>query len=139
MRSRTRGGKTGARRLVCLLVLFLFPLTLPAQEIPDERHRFWDRSNLVRFGVNAGAQTLDAFSTQHALNSGKAREFNPLARPFVNRGWNGQAVYSYGLGVALPVGLSYIAHRKGWHKLERATPVFFAAPSGVFGALNFRF
>ena len=110
-----------------------------AQETSVESHPFWDRSNLVRLGINAGAQTLDAVSTQRFLQRGTARELNPLARPFVTRGWDGQAIYSYGLGVALPVDLSYLCHRWGWHKLERATPVLFAVPSGILGGLNYRF
>lgn len=110
-----------------------------AQEIPLETHRFWDRSNLIRLGINTGAQTLDAVSTQRFLQRGTAKELNPLARPFVTRGWDGQVVYSYGLGVALPVGLSYLCHRWGWHKLERATPILFAVPSGILGGLNYRF
>ena len=131
----TRAGRSG----LFLLIVFLFPPFLCAQETPLETHRFWDRSNLIRLGINTGAQTLDAVSTQRFLQRGTARELNPLARPFVTRGWDGQAIYSYGLGVALPVGLSYLCHRWGWHKLERATPILFAVPSGILGGLNYRF
>ena len=64
---------------------------------------------------------------------------NPLARPFVTQGWKGQAPYSYGLGFALPLGLSYIAHRKRWHRLERMIPFVWATPTAVIAGLNFRF
>ena len=82
-----------------LLILFLFPPLLCAQDTPDA-HPFWDQQNLYLHVFNFTAQSLDAYSTQRFLERGTAREMNPLARPFVTQGWKGQAPYSYGLGFA---------------------------------------
>ena len=121
-----------------LLILFLFPSLLCAQDTPDA-HPFWDQQNLYLHVLNFTAQSLDAYSTQRFLERGTAREMNPLARPFVTQGWKGQAPYSYGLGFVLPLGLSCIAHRKRWHRLERMIPLVWATPTAVVAGLNFRF
>ena len=120
--------------LFVLAPIILMPLKLKA----EERHRFWDGANLQLLGANVVAQTVDAYSTQGALNRG-AREINPIARPLVNLGWKGQLMYSYGVGVGGTLAASYFLHRLGHHKWERITPFIVATSTGIVGGLNFRF
>ena len=113
------------KRLLSLLVMIAFPLNLLAQE-QAQSHRFWDKTNIILHGSNAFVQALDASVTHRDLQAG-LKEHNPLARPFVERGWGGQAAYSFGIGVGATLALSYIAHKKDWHKLERLIPLSVAA------------
>ncbi len=117
-----------------LALLVLFPLMANGQE----QHPFWDRTNIRMHLLNLAAQSVDAYSTQKALRRG-AKEINPIASPFANRGWKGQVIYSYGIGVGGTLAASYLFHRWGLHKHERITPILVAAPTGVMGGLNFRF
>ena len=113
------------KKLLFLLFVVAFPLNLFAQENPQP-HRFWDKTNLILHGSNAFVQAIDASVTQHDLQAGGV-EHNPLARPFVERGWGRQAAYSFGIGVGATLALSYFAHKKDWHKLERLIPLSVAA------------
>ncbi len=59
----------------------------------------------------------DGVTTQHNL-AHHAQEMNPLARPLVVHGWAGQLGAS-ALGYGGSLGLAYVFHRSGHHKLER--------------------
>ena len=120
--------------LACMFILA--PSTAMAEE---EDHPFWDQANTRLLLLNLAAQSLDAYSTQRALRRDNTREFNPLARPFVERGWKGQVAYSYGIGVGGTLAVSYLFHRMGQHKRERITPLIVATPTALVGGLNFRF
>ncbi len=124
------------KKVLLVIVLLLLPAVVLAEE---EEHPFWDQANTRLFLLNAAAQSLDAYSTQRALRQDNTSEFNPLARPFVNRGWKGQALYSYGIGVGGTLAASYLFHRMGQHKRERITPLIVATPTAILGGLNFRF
>ena len=125
---------TSAALLACMLILA--PSTAMAEE---EDHPFWDRANTRLLLLNVAAQSLDAYSTQRALRHDNTKEFNPLARPFAERGWKGQVAYSYGIGVGGTLAVSYLFHRVGQHKWERITPLIVATPTALIGGLNFRF
>ena len=125
---------TSTALLACMLILA--PSTAMAEE---EDHPFWDQANTRLLLLNVAAQGLDAYSTQRALRRDNTREFNPLARPFVERGWKGQVTYSYGIGVGGTLAVSYLFHRMGQHKRERITPLIVATPTALLGGLNFRF
>jgi hypothetical protein len=78
-------------------------------------HRFWDRENDLLFAGVAGARALDYSSTLNLRRRGR--------QEILLTDW---VVDDHGLfagieasGVALSVGVSYIFHRTGHHKLER--------------------
>ncbi len=125
---------TSTTLLACMLILA--PTTAMAEE---EDHPFWDQANTRLLLLNVAAQSLDAYSTQRALRHDNTKEFNPLARPFAERGWKGQVAYSYGIGVGGTLAVSYLFHRMGQHKRERLTPIVVATPTAILGGLNFRF
>jgi len=124
------------KKVLLVIVLLLLPSVVLAEE---EEHPFWDQANTRLFLLNVAAQSLDAYSTQRALRQDNTSEFNPLARPFVNRGWKGQALYSYGIGVGGTLAASYLFHRMGQHNWERITPLIVATSTAILGGLNFRF
>lgn len=115
-------------------------------------HRFFDQRNLELTAGNLFAQMADGITTQHLLSrSGAMRnvringvltptpyfyeEANPVARPFATRGWAGEATY-IGMVMGADLGVRYLFHRTGHHKLERIVPVAFAAVSGFAASRN---
>ncbi len=124
------------KKLLLGTLILLAPMVGKAQD--DEGHRFWDRTNVYLHLMNATAHSLDAYSTQSGLRNG-AREANPLAAPFANRGWKGQIVASYGFGVGGTLAASYLFHRMGNHRWERFTPILVATPTAIAAGFNFRF
>ena len=124
------------KKVLLITVLLMLPSVAMAEE---EDHPFWDRANTHLLLLNVAAQSLDAYSTQRALRRDNTREFNPLARPFAERGWKGQVAYSHGIGVGGTLAVSYLFHRMGEHKWERITPLIVATPTALMGGLNFRF
>lgn len=92
------------------------PIALP--ETP--RHRFWDRKNTLLFAATAGLNTVDFFATRNNLRNG-GQELNPLTRPFA-RSTAGLAANFAGETAGV-IGLSYLFHRSGHHKLERAVSI----------------
>lgn len=78
-------------------------------------HHFWDRENDLLFAGVAGARALDYSSTLNLRRRGR--------QEILLTDW---VVDDHGLfagieasGVALSVGVSYIFHRTGHHKIER--------------------
>ncbi len=124
------------KKFLLAAVLILSP---SAEQAEEEENPFRDQANTRLLLLNVAAQSLDAYSTQRALRHDNTKEFNPLARPFAERCWNGQALYSYGVGVGGTLALSYLFHRMGQHKRERITPLIVATPTALFGGLNVRF
>jgi hypothetical protein len=90
------------------------PWTLP--EAPS--HKFFDRQNTVAFAALGGLVAADAFTTQRLTNSGVAQEANPLWRPLVKQGWQGEMAAS-ALGYSAALGMAYTFHKTGHHKMER--------------------
>ena len=92
------------------------PPARAAKPLADEPvHRFWDRENDLLFAGVAGARALDYSSTLNLRRRGR--------QEILLTDW---VVDDHGLfagieasGVALFVGVSYIFHRTGHHKLER--------------------
>jgi hypothetical protein len=93
------------------------PLETPAPA-PEQTHRFWDRENSALFAVSAGWSTADFFVTRSNLARG-GRELNPVARLF--SGSNAGLAANFALETSGVIGISYIFHHTGHHKLERAT------------------
>jgi hypothetical protein len=95
------------------IVIAAQPTTLP--EAP--RHRFWDRQNSVLFATSAAFSTSDFFVTRANLQNG-GQELNPVTRMFGSSS-TGLAVNFIGENVGV-IGISYLFHKTGHHKLERA-------------------
>jgi len=89
------------------------PATLP--EAPS--HRFWDRENSILFATNAAFCAADFVVTRNNLRNG-GQELNPFTRVFAG-GTAALAVNFAGEAVGV-VGVSYLFHKTGHHKLERA-------------------
>ena len=103
---------------------------------PRPQHRFLDKPNLLLHSWNAAAETYDAITTRRALNGRPVHELNPFGALFVNHGWAGQAIFSYGFGVGGPLLTSYLLHRTGHHKLERWVTAVNACGSTTAGSWN---
>jgi hypothetical protein len=137
----------GKRMPKFVLAFLLLPAVCLGQQAPvlaapllgvpaRESHRFFDRKNVALHAWNAAAETYDAITTRRGLNGRPVNELNPFGQLFVNRGWGGQAVFSYGFGVGGPVLTSYLLHRTGHHKLERWVTALNASGSTFAGTWN---
>lgn len=89
------------------------PATLP--EAPS--HHFWDRQNSLLFATSAAFSTADFFVTRANLRNG-GQELNPVTRMFGSSS-TGLAVNFIGENIGV-IGISYMFHKTGHHKLERA-------------------
>ena len=110
-----------------LAIFLLLSLPIAAQEAgssapppeppsaPVPQHRFWDRTNILLFSGVAASRALDYTSTRHF----QARGDNEVLIPddVVNNSAGFAALEA--AGTAASVGISYIFHRYGHHKMER--------------------
>jgi hypothetical protein len=93
----------------------------PEPLLPEApHHKFWDRENKVLFGAVAAAAGAD-FAVTHANLANGGRELNPITRVF-SGSTPGLAVNFAGETAGV-IGLSYMFHKTGHHKLERLTPM----------------
>jgi len=86
----------------------------PVSEI--SQHKFWDRENWALFATSAALSGADFAVTRANLQSG-GRELNPVVRVF-GRSTPGLAVNFAGETAGV-IGLSYLFHKTGHHKMER--------------------
>lgn len=103
--------------------------------IPDfesNRHKFLDKENCALFAGVFALNGADFAVTRSNLQHG-GQEFNPLVRIF-GRSTAGLAANFAGEGVGT-VALSYMFHRTGHHKMERA--VAMVNIGGSVGAVGF--
>jgi len=96
------------------------------QETPAP-HRFWDRENSVLFVAVAASGAADFCVTRANLANG-GRELNPVARMFT--GSTPALAANFTLETGGVVGVSYLFHKTGHHKLERLTSVVNIGASG---------
>ena len=82
---------------------------------PAPTHRFWDRENLWLFSGVAVFRVLDYTSTKNFLHRGRTEVLIP--DDIVNNSAGFAALEA--AGTATSVGISYILHRTGHHKMER--------------------
>ena len=96
-----------------------------------EGHRFWDKENLLLFSGVAAGRALDFTSTQHFRERG-------VSEWLLNNSIVDNKPLFTGIevgGVAASIGVSYLFHRTGHHKLERwVSIVHFGV--GVGGAIR---
>jgi len=83
-------------------------------------HRFLDTENRVLFTAVAGFCAADFAVTRSNLRNGGV-ELNPVTRVF--SGSTGGLAVNFASETFGVVGLSYLFHRTGHHKLERITPL----------------
>jgi len=81
-------------------------------------HPFWDRENRVLFTAVGGLAAADFCTTRANLASG-GRELNPVTRVF--SGSTPGLATNFALETASTIGISYMFHKTGHHKLERMT------------------
>lgn len=96
------------------------PLIMPVQpaKLPEApSHRFWDRKNSLLFATSAAFSTADFLVTRANLQNG-GQELNPVTRMF-GSSTTGLAVNFVGENIGV-FGISYMFHKTGHHKLERA-------------------
>ncbi len=82
---------------------------------PAPTHRFWDRENIWLFSGVAIVRTLDYTSTKNFLHRGRTEVLIP--DDVVNNSAGFAALEA--AGTATSVGISYLLHRTGHHKMER--------------------
>jgi hypothetical protein len=105
--------------LAALVLLVGYSASAQQLTLPDApSHKFFDRQNTVAFATLGGLIAIDAVATQRLTNSGVAYEANPLWRPMVKQGWQGEMAAS-ALGYSAALGVAYTFHKTGHHKLER--------------------
>jgi hypothetical protein len=79
-------------------------------------HKFWDKENGLLFGASAALSGADFAVTRANLQSG-GRDLNPVVR-FFGPSTPGLVVNFAGETVCV-IGVSYLLHKTGHHKLER--------------------
>jgi hypothetical protein len=82
---------------------------------PAPTHRFWDRENIWLFSGVAAFRVLDYTSTKNFLARGRTEVLIP--DDVVNNSAGFAALEA--AGTATSVGISYVLHRTGHHKMER--------------------
>jgi hypothetical protein len=89
------------------------PAAMPAS--PQPEHRFWDRTNILLFSGVAVFRGLDYASTRNFQARGRTEILIPDDVVNNSAGFAGLEAAS----AATSVGISYIFHRTGHHKMER--------------------
>lgn len=82
---------------------------------PTPQHRFWDRENILLFSGVAVFRGLDYASTRNFMARGRTEVLIP--DDVVNNSAGFASLEA--AGAATSVGISYIFHRTGHHKMER--------------------
>jgi len=96
------------------------------------KHNFWDVTNKTLFISHATIESLDFGITHYNLSRG-GKEMNPDAKALCESGTPGQLVF-FGGRTAGVVGISYLFHRTGHHKLERIFPLY-ASGDSMYGVV----
>jgi hypothetical protein len=125
------------RRFYVLIIALLVSGAVSAQDLPEvpTKHNFWDTANKTLFISHAGLEALDFGITHRNLSHG-GRELDPMAKALCESGTAGQLVF-FGGRMAGVVAVSYLLHRTGHHKLERAFPIYASGDSAYGVAYSF--
>jgi hypothetical protein len=105
------------------------PALVTAPSPTPEHRRFFDRWNIALFSGSAALDSADFAVTRSNLQMSGGKELNPVVRMF-GRSTAGLALNFAG-EAASTVGLSYLFHRTGHHKLERAVSMVNIGASGA--------
>jgi len=128
----------GPRRIFhLLLIALLISVTACAQDLPAiaSKHNFWDAANKMLFASHAALEAVDFGITHRNLSDG-GRELDPEAKALCESGTAGQLVF-FGGRMAGVVAISYLLHRTGHHRLERAFPIYASGDSAYGVAYSF--
>jgi hypothetical protein len=100
---------------------------------PVPRHVFWDRENVHLFGGVAAMRTLDYTSTLNMLRRGREEILLPDDVVKNHAGFAALEV----AGTATSIGISYLFHVTGHHKLERWVSIGHISAAGFGAARNY--
>ena len=100
----------------------------------SSEHKFWDTKNRALFATVAALNVADFAVTRVNLHNG-GRELNPVARVF-GSSTPGLAANFAG-ETACVIGLGYLFHKTGHHKLERITSLLNIGASSAAVAYGF--
>jgi len=109
------------------------PAKRAASEAPPETHRFWDKENDWLFAGVGASRTLDYFSTLNFRRRGDHEVL--LSNDLVDNHAAFAAVEASATG--LSIGVSYLFHRYGHHKLERWVSIIHISAATVGAAHNY--
>jgi hypothetical protein len=108
------------------------PSSAPARaRIPE--HRFWDRTNILLFSGVVASRALDYTSTRHFQARGDQEVLIP--DDVVNNSAGFAALEA--AGAATSVGISYIFHHYGHHKMERWVSIVHIGVTAFGDARNY--
>jgi hypothetical protein len=93
--------------------------TITASYSRSDEHRFWDATNDWLFAGVGASRTLDYFSTLNMRHRG--RDEILLTNDVVDNHAAFAVIEAAGTGAS--IGVSYLFHHYGHHKLERATSI----------------
>jgi hypothetical protein len=105
----------------------------PAAATPARQHRFWDRTNILLFSGVAVMRGMDYASTRNFQARGDQEILIP--DDVVNNSAGFAALEA--AGTAASVGISYIFHRTGHHKIERWVSIVHIGVTGFGDVRNY--
>jgi hypothetical protein len=108
----------------------------PTVEVPNAQattRRFWDRQNVLLFSGVAAFRGLDYASTRNMQARGREEILLPDDVVNNSAGFAGLEA----AGTMTSVGISYIFHRTGHHKLERWLSIGHISVTGFGVARNY--
>jgi hypothetical protein len=119
----THTGASALKRLLLLFLVCLLSLQAKAQNSADDHaplaprpeHRFWDRENVLLFSGIALFRGLDYASTRNFMARGRTEVL--ISDDVVNNSAGFASLEA--AATATSVGISYIFHRSGHHRMER--------------------
>jgi len=103
----------------------LVPVTVQQEE--PTPHTFWDAKNRALFATVDALAAVDFYATHANLASG-GKELNPVTRVFT--GSTPALATNFALEAGAAIGISYMFHKTGHHKLERITALVNIGTSG---------
>jgi hypothetical protein len=95
------------------------PKYVPVDANFPHEHRFWDTTNDLLFAGVGASRTLDYFSTLNMRRRGRQEIL--LTNDVVDNHAAFAVIEAAGTGAS--IGVSYLFHHYGHHKLERATSI----------------
>ena len=100
---------------------------------PVKQHTFWDRSNAALFSGIAAMRTLDYTSSINMQKRGREEILLPDDVVLNRAGFAALEAAA----VATSVGISYVFHRTGHHKLERWLSIGHISVTGFGDVRNY--
>lgn len=101
--------------------LMVTPATQP-QMVPE--HKFWDRQQKLGFAADSALRLADTIKTCRELADGGREVWIPTQSCAGIAAWNAGSV-------GLTLGIGWLFHRYGFHRLERLTPWVGASASAA--------